>query len=115
MWVEKPVASDVMASRDWVIGVASVITPGFGSLRSVSPDAAARRAAKNVPVLPVDIATPPGETPGWRISHRAIYRANPAITMISSESGALATRKAGATMPAKDPAGLPGSSFSRDH
>ena len=46
MWVEKPVASDVMASRDWVIGVASVITPGFGSLRSVSPDAAARRGGK---------------------------------------------------------------------
>jgi hypothetical protein len=40
-----------------------------------------------MPVLPIDVATPPGGTPGWRMSHPVIYRANLGITMISSEGG----------------------------
>jgi len=52
-----------------------------------------------MPVLRVCVATPPGDAPGWRISHRAIYRANPAITMISSEGRAVMPQKAGARHP----------------
>jgi hypothetical protein len=46
-----------------------------------------------MPVLRVCVATPPGDAPGWRISHPAIYRANPAITMISSEGRAAMPQK----------------------
>jgi hypothetical protein len=71
-----------------------------------------------LPVLPVDVATPPGETPGWRMSHRAIYRANLAITMISSFSsggGVPVAQKTGTGWQAAVPVGLPNSPSSRGH
>jgi|SRR5882762_5246922 len=46
LWGRKPGACEIMASRASFIGVASANTPGFGSLRSVSPDAATRRGGK---------------------------------------------------------------------
>ncbi len=65
LWGGKPVASDVMASRDSVIGVASVIT---ARLRVLTICIARRRGPalrqESLPVLPVNVATPPGETPG---------------------------------------------------
>jgi hypothetical protein len=71
-----------------------------------------------LPVLPVDVATPPGETPGWRMSHQAIYRANLAITMISSFSsggGLPVAQKTGTGRQAAVPVGLPNSPVSRGH
>jgi hypothetical protein len=71
-----------------------------------------------LPVLPVDVATPPGETSGWRMSHPAIYRANPAITMISSFSsggGVPVAQKTGTGWQAAVPVGLPNSPSSRGH
>jgi hypothetical protein len=71
-----------------------------------------------LPVLPVNVATPPGETPGWRMSHQAIYRANLAITMISSFSsggGLPVAQKTGTGRQAAVPVGLPNSPVSRGH
>jgi hypothetical protein len=116
LWGGKPVASDVMASRDSVIGVASVIT---ARLRVLTICIARRRGPAlrqaSLPVLPVDVATPPGETPGWRMSHRAIYRANRAITMISSEGVVPLAQRTGAGTQAPVPVELPNSPTSRGH
>jgi len=48
LWGRKPGACEIMASRASFIGVASANTPGFGSLRSVSPGAATRRGGKKL-------------------------------------------------------------------
>ncbi len=85
-------------ARSWRRGIRSSASrrhtrPASGPYDLYRPALRPGAAARNLPVLRVCVATPPGDAPGWRISHRAIYRANPAITMISSEGRAPAAQK----------------------
>ena len=83
----KPVAFEIIASRKSVIGVA---VNKHARLRVSdnlhSPALRPGAAANKLPMMRLDVATPPGDAPGSADSQRAMYRANDFATMFSSAS-----------------------------
>jgi len=94
LWGRKAGACEIMASRASFIGVASANTPGFGSLRSCIAqrcELARRQETCRCCGFVSQRRRATRPVGGFRI--RQFYRANPIITMISSEGRAAMPQK----------------------